>query len=86
MFGCRWSNLSYRGFTSAFHIWCENASAAGKICGNVTEQNGSSFSFSFWDGPPSPEPRWETWVAPDFSTAIQFESHSGGIVHLLVAA
>jgi hypothetical protein len=85
VFGSPWSNFSYRGVTFAFHVWCEVTPAAGEVCGNVTESNGGIFPFSFWDGPPSVEPRWETWVAPDGQAAIQFESLSGGLVHLLVA-
>lgn len=86
VFGSSWSNFSYRGVTFAFHVWCEITPAAGKVCGNVTESNGGSFPFAFSDGPPSPQPVWETWVAHDASAAIQFESLSGGLVHLLVAA
>jgi len=86
VFGSTWSNFSYRGVTFAFHVWCATTSAAGELCGNVTESNGGTFPFQFSDGPPSPQPYWETWVAPDDQSAIQFESLSGGLVHLLVAA
>ncbi len=86
VFGSTWSNFSYRGVTFAFHVWCAITPAAGEICGNVSESNGGIFPFEFSDGPPSPQPHWETWVAPDGQSAIQFESLSGGLVHLLVAA
>jgi len=84
VFGSPWSNFSYRGVTFAFHVWCAITSGGGEVCGNVTESNGGVSSFSFSDGPPG-EPRWATWVSPDAGVAIQFESLSGGLVHLLVS-
>ncbi len=83
LFGASWSNFTYHGVTFGFHIWCLASPAAGEICGNATESNGKRYAFSFWDGPPSPEPRWETWVAPDANEAAQYQQ--GGLVHLLVA-
>lgn len=83
VFGQAWTNLTYGGITFEFHLWCSTTSGGGRLCGNVTESNGSTFAFSFWDGPPSPETQWETWVAPDSAEAIQYETV--GLAHLLVA-
>jgi hypothetical protein len=77
-----WLNYSYQGVTFGFHLWCLISSAAGVVCGNATESTGVSYSYSFSDGPPSPNPSWQTWVAPDGHEAVQYLL--GGLVHLLV--
>jgi hypothetical protein len=79
-----WLNYSYRGVTFGFHLWCLVTPAAGVVCGNATESTGISYPYSFSDGPPSPNPSWQTWVAPDGHEAVQYKL--GGLVHLLVAA
>jgi hypothetical protein len=78
-----WLNFTYRGVTFEFHLWCLAGPAAGEICGNATEADGHRYSFSVWDGPPTLEPRWETWVSPDAHEAVQYQQ--GGLAHLLVA-
>jgi hypothetical protein len=82
--GAMWLNYSYRGVTFGFHLWCAVTPAAGVVCGNATESTGVSYPYSFSDGPPSPNPGWQTWVAPDGHEAVQYKE--GGLVHLLVAA
>ena len=79
-----WLNYSYRGVTFGFHLWRSIGSGAGEVCGNATESTGTSYPYSFSDGPPSPNPPWQTWVAPDGHEAVQYRQ--GGLVHLLVAA
>jgi hypothetical protein len=79
-----WLNYSYRGVTFGFHLWCLITPAAGVVCGNATESSGISYHYSFSDGPPSPNPSWQTWVAPDEHEAVQYKL--GGLVHLLVVA
>jgi len=83
VFGPAWSNYTYRGVTFEFHVWCAITPGGGELCGNVTESNGSTFPFSFWDARLSQGSQWETWVAPDSEVAIQYET--GGLAHLLVA-
>ena len=78
-----WLNYSYRGVTFGFHLWCLVTSAAGKICGNVTEATGVSYPFSLWDGPPQLNPAWQTWISPDGREGVQYLQ--GGSAHLLVA-
>ncbi len=82
LFGPPWSNFTYQGVTFEFHLWCEITSAAGKICGNPTESGGARYSYSFWDGLPSPFLSWQTWVSPDGHEAVQYRE--GGLAHLLV--
>jgi hypothetical protein len=82
--GASWLNYSYRGVTFGFHVWCLVTSAAGVVCGNATESTGFSYPYSFSDGPPSPNPSWQTWVAPDGHEAVQYKL--GGLVHLMVAS
>lgn len=78
-----WPNLTYRGVTFAFHLWCGEPTPGGaEICGNATEAGGAHYAYAFWDGPPSHPPRWETWVAPDGHEAVQYQE--GGLAHLLV--
>ena len=77
-----WPNITYRGVTFGFHLWCLFTSGAGKICGNATESGGAVYSYTFWDGPPRPSPNWQTWVAPDGHEAVQHRQ--GGLAHLLV--
>lgn len=79
-----WPNITYRGVTFGFHLWCLITPAAGKICGNATESGGAAYSYSFWDGPPSPSPGWQTWISPDGHEAVQYRQ--GGLAHLLVQA
>lgn len=79
-----WLNYSYHGVTFGFHLWCLITSAAGVVCGNATESTGITYPYSFSDGPPSPSPSWQTWVAPDDHEAVQYKQ--GGLVQLLVAA
>lgn len=83
LFGRAWSNYTYRGVTFEFHLWCQITAAAGRICGNATESDGTAHPYSFWDGPPSPSPSWQTWVSPDGHEAVQYRQ--GGLAHLLVA-
>jgi hypothetical protein len=78
-----WLNYSYRGVTFGFHLWCLISPAAGVVCGNATESTGISYAYSFSDGPPSSNPSWQTWVAPDGHEGVQYKL--GGLVHLLVA-
>ena len=82
LFGQSWSNFTYHGVTFEFHLWCLITPAAGEICGNATESGGVRYSYSFMDGPPSPSPSWQTWVAPDGHEAVQYRQ--GGLAHLLV--
>jgi len=82
IFGPAWSNYTYRGVTFSFHLWCEITPAAGKLCGNATESNHESYPYAFWDGLPTRNPQWQTWVAPDYQEAVQYLQ--GGTVHLLV--
>lgn len=82
LFGQSWSNFTYRGVTFGFHLWCLITSGGGKICGNATESSGAAHPYSFWDGPPSPSPSWQTWVSPDGHEAVQYRV--GGLAHLLV--
>lgn len=80
-----WQNYSYRGVTFEFHLWCEVSPGGGTLCGHATEADGTSYAYSFSDGPPvSGEPPWQTWVAPDSHEAVQYQQ--GGHAHLLVAA
>ncbi len=82
LFGQAWSNFTYRGVTFGFHLWCLATPAAGEICGKATEPSGTVYSYSFWDGPPSPSPKWQTWVSPDGHEAVQYLP--GGLAHLLI--
>ena len=77
-----WPNITYRGVTFGFHLWCASTAGAGEICGNATESGGTAYPYSFWDGPPSPFPGWQTWVSPDGHEAVQYRQ--GGLAHLLV--
>ncbi|MGP8073052.1 MAG: hypothetical protein ACLPZM_07985 [Thermoplasmata archaeon] len=79
-----WQNYSYRGVTFGFHLWCAITPAAGEVCGNATESGGVSHPYSFSDGPPQPNPSWQSWVAPDSHEAVEYTL--GGLVHLLVSA
>jgi hypothetical protein len=89
VFGPHWSNFTYRNVTFSFVVWCGPVNLSGAcLCGNVTEQNGASYPFSFWEpgGPPPDRPLpWETWIAPDAHAGVQFEPDSGGQARLLVA-
>ncbi len=78
-----WLNYSYRGVTFGFHLWCLVTSAAGEICGNVTEATGETYPFSVWDGPPQVNAPWQTWISPDGREGVQYRQ--GGSAHLLVA-
>jgi hypothetical protein len=89
VFGPHWSNFTYGGVLFEFVVWCNAPSLAGaQLCGNASRSVGPVYSFTFWEegGAPrlSPGP-WETWVSPDGHEAVQFESQSGGLAHLLVA-
>lgn len=77
-----WQSFSYRGVTFGFHLWCQVTPAAGEVCGNATEAGGASYPYSFWDGPPSSSPPWQTWVSPNGHEAVQYRM--GGLAHLLV--
>ena len=77
-----WPNITYRGITFGFHLWCLITPASGKICGNATESGGATYPYSFWDGPPSPSPSWQTWVSPNGHEAVEYRL--GGLTRLLV--
>jgi hypothetical protein len=77
-----WQNYSYKGVQFTFHLWCQVSPGGGTLCGNATEANGARYGFSFSDGPPSVDPQWQTWVAPDGGAAVQYLQ--GGTAHLLV--
>jgi hypothetical protein len=82
--GDGWQNITYSGVTFGFHVWCGLPSpGGGEICGNASESSGVRYDYSFPDGPPSPNPAWQTWVAPDHHEAVQHRQR--GLVHLLVA-
>lgn len=79
-----WSNFTYRGVVFGFHFWCGIPSpGGGVICGNATGSSGVSYPYSFFDGPPQPNPSWQLWISPDQQAAVQYRQ--GGLVHLLVA-
>jgi hypothetical protein len=79
-----WLNYSFDGVTFGFHLWCAVNSAAGEVCGNATESDGSTHPYAFWDGLPTSDPPWQTWVSADGHEAVEYRD--GGTVHLLVAA
>ena len=77
-----WLNYSFRGVTFGFHLWCDITVDTGYVCGQATEPSGATFSYTFTDGLPEPNPPWQTWVSPDSYDAVQYQE--GGTVHLLV--
>jgi hypothetical protein len=89
VFGPHWSNFSFDGVLFEFVVWCGSPSLAGaSLCGGVSQPGGPVYHFTFWEagGAPRVTPGpWETWVSPNVHEAVQFESDSGGLVHLLVA-
>jgi uncharacterized membrane protein YedE/YeeE len=85
LFGSQ-SYLSYQfhGVIFTFHLWCQVTADAGIVCGNATERDGTSYSYSFTDGLPNSGPMpWQTWVSPDELEAVEY--HQGGNARLLVA-
>jgi hypothetical protein len=87
VYGQAGSNYSFHEVTFEFHLWCGSITPGGaELCGNVTESSGARFAFSFFDGGlPGGSHPWLTWVAPDSNEAVEYESNSGGLAHLLVA-
>jgi hypothetical protein len=86
LFGSQ-SFLSYgfEGITFTFHLWCLVEADTGVICGNATELDGRSYSYTFEDGLPSfGPPPWQTWISPDGIAAVQYQQ--GGQARLLVEA
>jgi len=81
--GPSYQNFSFRGVTFTFHLWCQITADSGIVCGNATEQNGASYSYSFTDGlPTTSPPPWQTWISPDGLEAVEYQQ--GGNVRLLV--
>lgn len=74
---------TFGGVQFEFHLWCAITPGGGSICGNATEPGGATYPYSFFDGPPSSDPPWQTWVAPDGHEAVQYRE--GGTARLLVA-
>jgi hypothetical protein len=89
VFGPHWSNFSFKEVGFFFVVWCYLGGTSGaRLCGHLTEADGTTYFFSFWEpgDPPTIDPLpWQTQVSPDTREAIQFEGHSGGLVRLLVA-
>ncbi len=78
-----WDNYTFDGVFISIHFWCGTPTpAAGLLCGNATEANGSEFSYSFGDGPPQMNPPWQTTMSPDGSAGAQYML--GGHFRLLV--
>ena len=76
-------SFPFRGVTFTFHLWCRVSGDAGIVCGNATELDGASYSYSFADGLPTVgPPPWQTWVSPDGFEAVEFQQ--GGHARLLV--
>ena len=83
-----WSNFCFSGVTFVFHAWCSALTPGGtSVCGNATQASGAPSSFSFHEGPPAdPAHPWQTWISSSGHEGVQFESDSGGLARLLVAA
>ena len=83
LFGSQaYPNYTFHGVTFSFHLWCAAGPAAGVVCGNATEALGAQFPYAFSDGPPSPAPAWQRWMAPDGHEAVAYLT--GGHVVLSV--
>jgi len=78
-----WLNYTFHGVVFGFHLWCATTPAAGTVCGNATEPDGTSYPYAFADGPPQEHPAWQTWIAPDGREGVQYLQ--GGSARLLVA-
>ena len=78
-------SFPFRGVTFTFHLWCQVSGDTGIVCGNATESDGVTYSYSFSDGLPTlGPPPWQTWGSPDDFEAVEYQQ--GGHARLLVEA
>ena len=83
--GQPYQSYHFHGVTFTFHLWCQITIDTGIVCGNATELDGTSYSYSFTDGPPASGPApWQAWISSDGFEAVEYQQ--GGHVRLLVEA